>query len=223
LQIIFNHAYIGLVCYLSVTPTMKTLVTTLLLSSISFIGIAQVYVFAGLQQNYIRSEVVVNASPLTSWHVGGGINVFLSADQKKLSFKGELAFVRKGYHQMLANDKMDLHFDYLTYQTTVRFPVVDFFAVEGGVNLGLLVYSNMYKWIKTYNLIDLGFVGGLSFLENKRVGFYGRVVYGVSPLVSYERPDEIGNFHGQFRDLRNTCFMVGIRFKVYEKEFSFKH
>jgi hypothetical protein len=60
-------------------------------------------------------------------------------------------------------------------------------------------------------------VGGLSFLDNKRVGFYTKFVYGLRAMLYYPRIDAAGNFDGNIFDLKNMTLMIGMSVKVFNK------
>src|SRR6188768_3071982 len=92
-----------------------TILLVILTTSSAF---SQVYIFSGLQQNFIRSEAAINSSPMTDWHLGGGVNFYLSTQRLKPSFNAEFAFVKKGYYQEVGGREFDLHFNYITYQAT---------------------------------------------------------------------------------------------------------
>ncbi|MEO8471914.1 MAG: hypothetical protein ABI477_06960 [Chryseolinea sp.] len=199
----------------------KLLFATLLL--VASVADAQIYVFVGGHENYVRNKVLANESPLTSWHIGGGVRLIFSESKPRTVFNAEYAFVKKGYYQTLGGTKSSFNFNYLTYQATVGQQLFPYLSVKGGFNFAILIDSNLKKWYQTYRMVDFGLVGGLDFLENKRVGFYTRVVYGLIPMLKYDNIDALGNFNGTIRDLRNTSFMVGLRVKVYEKELRLRH
>ncbi|MEO7987936.1 MAG: outer membrane beta-barrel protein [Chryseolinea sp.] len=201
---------------------------SLLLMVILFTGtcspmLAQVYVFSGIHQSYVRNEVVVGESPIYSWHVGGGVNLYPTLDWKKTSINAEAAFIEKGYDQHLGNQQFEFRFRYITGQATISYEALPFLSLKGGVNLALLFDTNKEKGTSTYQLFDFGLVGGLGFLENKRFGFYTRVVYGLSPMLKYYNIDAMGNFNGHIHDLKNTCFMVGLRINIYDKKISLRN
>ncbi len=198
----------------------KTLVTFFFFVGLSSTVHAQVYVFSGAHKSYVRNEVLTNESPIYSWHVGGGINLYPKLDWKKTSINAELAVIQKGYDQHLGNQQFEFRFRYITWQGTLNYEILPFVSVKGGINLAFLFATNVEKGTETYQQFDFGLVGGLGFLENKRVSFYTQVVYGLSPMLKYYDIDALGNFNGRIHDLKNTCFMVGLRVNVYDKKIS---
>ena len=180
--------------------------------------LAQVYVFSGIHKSYVRNEVLTNDSPIYSWHVGGGVNLHPNRNWLKASINLELAFIQKGYDQHLGNRQFEFRFRYITWQAAFCYPIAPFLSVKTGVNLALLLDTNVKKGTSTYQLFDCGLIGGLEFLENKRIGFYTRVVYGLVPMLKYYDIDAIGNFNGRINDLKNTCFMLGLRVKIYDEK-----
>ena len=184
---------------------------------------AQIYVFGGGHESYIRNNVLKNESPLFSWHTGGGARFHLSHDRENIVVNAEAAFVEKGYKQILGGKECTFHFSYLTYQFTVGYQAFPFLSVKGGLNTAVMIGANLKKWTKTYNVLDLGLVAGADVLENKPVGFYARAVYGLIPMVDYHDIDAQGNFNGKIHDLKNTCFMIGLRVTIHEKKIFLRH
>ena len=184
---------------------------------------AQVYVFSGAHQSYVRNDVLNGESPIYSWHIGVGIKLYPKLDWRRTSINAEIASIEKGYDQRLGNEEFEFRFRYITGQGTLSYEALPFLSLKGAVNLALLFDTNVEKGTKTYQLFDFGLVGGLGFLENKRFGFYTRVVYGLSPMLKYYDIDAMGNFNGHIHDLKNTCFMVGLHFNIYGKKISLRN
>ncbi len=199
-----------------------TLLFLLLFAGISSSAFAQLYVFSGVHKSYVRNEVLTNASPIYSWHVGVGVNAYRNPNFKKMAINTEFTLIQKGYNQHLGNEKFEFRFTYLTLQPTIEYKAFPFLCVKGGVNLAFLLETNKTEGKQTYEIIDFGLVGSLGFFENKRISFYTQVVYGVSPMLKYYNIDAMGNFNGKIKDLKNTCFMVGLRFNINEKASIFK-
>lgn len=183
--------------------------------------LAQGYVLGGGHLSFIRNEVLIGESPIFSWHGGGGINLYPLKACQKININVEVAFIEKGYNQNIGNQQFELRFRYLTSQLTISYSIIPFLSLKGGVNVARLFNTSMEKGLETYERIDVGLVGGLGYFENKRLGFYTRVVYGLSPMLKYYDIDSMGNFNDNIRDLKNTCFMVGLRFNVYDKKIHF--
>lgn len=178
---------------------------------------AQTYVYAGIHQNFVRTKRIQHTTPLQSFHIGAAINVYNKNDAKTF-YTYDISFVEKGYNQTLDKNDFNLRFKYAATQVTVGYVVAPCIALKVGINWALLFHSNVYKWTKVYNPIDLGVVAGLNLFENKRIGLYMQAVHGILPMVMYYDIDPQGNFHGRLYDLRNTTVMVGIRIDVYAKK-----
>lgn len=200
----------------------KYLIAAFFLAAPSCHVFGQVYAFAGIHKSDVRNEVLINDSPIYSWHVGGGVNLYPNRNWCKASINLEVAFFQKGYDQNLGTQQFEFRFRYLTWQAALSYPIAEFLSIKGGVNLALLLDTNVKKGMSTYQLFDCGLMGGVEFLENKRIGFYTRVVYGLVPMLKYYDIDAMGNFNGRINDLKNTCFMLGLRVKIYDKKISLK-
>ena len=109
--------------------------------------IAQVYFFSGVHQSYVRNEVLTNESPIYSWHVGGGINLYPNPDWKKFTINAESAFIQKGYNQHIGNEKFEFRFTYITLQPTLEYKIFPFLKAKGGVNLAFLFETSEACWI----------------------------------------------------------------------------
>jgi len=200
----------------------KNLLFFVFFISISSNGLAQAYAFVGAHQSYVRNHVLTNASPIYSWHIGGGINLYRNPGWKKVAIHAESSFIQKGYNQHLGTEKFEFRFTYITLQPTLEYKALPYLCIKGGVNLAFLLDTNKEKGTQTYELFDFGLVGGLGFLENKRISLYTQLVYGLSPMLKYYDIDAMGNFNREISDLKNTCFMVGLRVNIYDKTSIFK-
>jgi hypothetical protein len=196
----------------------KYLLLFFLLIASTCCALAQVYAFGGVHKSYVRNEVLLGESPIYSWHIGLGIKFIPQKSRKKFSINTEMAFTQKGYDQQIGNQEFEFRFRYIAAQGTLNYSVFPFLSVKAGLNLALLMSTNIDKGTSTYQSIDVGAVGELGFLENKRMSFYTQVVYGFVPMLKYYNIDALGNFNGEIHDLKNTCFMVGLRINLFHEK-----
>lgn len=174
----------------------------------------QVYFFAGGHKSDVRNDVLKNESPIYASHVGIGINILPGAKIEKWFINAEISAIKKGYNQTIGVEKFEFRFTYVAFQPTVAYTPYQWLRISAGVNLAALFDTNVTKGFNTYNNGDFSLVGGLNFLENRRLGIYTQLVYGLTPMLDYPRIDALGNFNGNIRDLRNTCVLVGLRFNI---------
>lgn len=190
----------------------------LLVLSFTFLAVysqAQIYAYAGAHRNFVRTKRIQGAAPIQSLHFGAAVNVFLKDESKRHFITYDIGYIEKGYDQTLGQEKFVFRFQYITTQLTANYPLLSFLTIRGGINGAFLVYSNADKWMKKYSPIDIGFVAGLNLFENKRIGLYSQIVYGITPMINYYDIDAQGNFNGRLYELRNTSIMVGVKVDVY--------
>ncbi|MBX2966397.1 MAG: PorT family protein [Cyclobacteriaceae bacterium] len=200
-------------------------VTVALILTVGFIicraplAYSQVGIVGGVNYSFMRNSVLENDEPAYTWNLGA--NVELSPKTwKKFSIETRIMFIQKGYRQY-ADKWYTFHFDYLSVQPTINYSPVKQLSVDAGIDISGLINANVIKWADTYNLTDAGVVFGVSAFRHKRISLYSRIIYGLTPMLEYHAIDEMGNFTGEIKDLKNTCIQVGVRINIYHEKLSF--
>lgn len=200
------------------TTTLKIplLLTAILCFCCLGASYAQVKLFAGVNYTGVRNSVLENEEAIYSWHVGAGVNL---APKKwdKFSIALNAMLSEKGYKQY-ADKWYDFDFYYLSFQPVIEFSPVKLLSFEAGVDLSALVDTSVREGLSTYNNFDCGLIFGFTVFNDKRVALYSRVIYGLIPMLSYDRIDALGNFTGEINDLKNTSLLLGIRVNVYHEK-----
>jgi hypothetical protein len=76
----------------------------------------------------------------------------------------------------------------------------------------MVLREEEYKY--NYRREDIAAVFGFNLFEGNMLSIYVNASYGILPMVSYQRIDEIGNFNGKIEDIHNTMVSLGIKFKL---------
>lgn len=151
-------------------------------------------------------------------HLSLGLKLSLDSVGDRRSISIESAITRKGYTQELGGEKFEIDFTYFNVQATYNYSIVPAVALKGGLNFAFMPDKAENPMKEAYRAVDIGLVATLSVFENKRLGFYTSCVYGLIPVLRYYNIDAVGNFNGKINDLRNTCFMVGLRYNLDERK-----
>jgi hypothetical protein len=178
---------------------------------------AQVSIIDGINLSMVRNHVLENEGPIIGAHIGPSVKFrpFRNADD--LALRTDLLLTLRGYHQDL-DKRYAFRFFYIAPTITLDYSIIESVSIYSGFEFSYLVKSNIEKADETYNNFDIGIVLGMAFFENKRIGFYWRGIYGLVPMLDYYHIDSEGNFHGQFHDLRNLTFSLGLKINILHDE-----
>lgn len=177
---------------------------------------AQVKVFTGISYTGVRNNVLEDEEAIYSWYAGGGISLTPQGWNKfSIGLNGMLS--RKGYKQY-ADTWYTFYFHYVSFQPVIEYSPAGLFSLEAGVDVSALVYTNVKSGMATYNHFDCGLIFGFTVFNNKRIAFYSRFIYGLVPMLTYDKIDAMGNFTGEINDLKNTSLLFGIRVNIYHEK-----
>ncbi|WP_423130026.1 outer membrane beta-barrel protein [Gaoshiqia sp. Z1-71] len=179
---------------------------------------AQLAIVAGGNYATIRNNIPLeNKKPITTYHYGLSVQYYPVKKLEKFSVINEIIFNQKGYQQDFEKNYL-FRFSYLSLPVLINFAPLSFFSVQAGAELSKLMGTSVEQGKKTYNNFDAGLVFGFSCFDSRKLSFYSRMTYGIVPMLDYYSIDEIGNFTGEIRDLKNICLSVGIKFKLYNEK-----
>ncbi len=103
----------------------------------------------------------------------------------------------------------------------VNYSPISFLSVQGGVELSKLASTNVKYGLDTYNTFDVGLAFGITAFDNRRIGIYSRVTYGLRPMLEYVQMDEMGNFIKEINDIHNFSYSLGIKIKLLNERIEF--
>ena len=179
---------------------------------------AQMACVGGVNFSDIRNNVVLqNKNAITSYQWGLSFQYFPFKRLEKVSVINEFLFNHKGYMQDLETD-YHFRFNYLSFPILANYSLFRALSVQSGVEFSKLLSTNVLQGRRTYNDFDLGLVLGMSCYDTRRVSFYSRITYGITPMPDYYRIDDLGNFSSEIHDLKNVCISVGVKFKFYHEK-----
>lgn len=184
---------------------------------------AQFAFTGGVNYSFLRTEDIIRnkeKEPITSWNVGAYLIWYPISGNDRFSLKNEGYFYTAGYNQQLDN-LYRIRFTYFNASVQANYSLHKFISVQTGIYIGGLVKTTPKNILETYNEFDFGFVAGISFFENKRVGVFTRFTYGVMPILTYPKMDEFGNFLGEIKGLKNTNLCLGTFINLYNEKIKF--
>lgn len=174
---------------------------------------AQVRLFSGASYTGVRNDVLKNEEPIFSWYAGGGV-IYTPREWKQFSLGLNGMVSRKGYKQY-ADEWYTFHFDYFSFQPVLTYSPVKLLSFEAGVDLATLINTSVKEGMSTYNQFDCGLIFGFTVFNDKQFALYSQIIYGLTPMLTYNKMDSMGNFTGEINDLKNTSVLFGIRVNVY--------
>lgn len=177
---------------------------------------AQVRIFGGVSYTGVRNDVLEHEEAIYAWHTGGGVTI-TPKNWNKFSIGINTMVSKKGYKQY-ADKWYNFHFYYITCQPVIEYSPVALLSLEAGLDVGGLFYTDVKRGMSTYNQFDGGLVFGATVFNDKRIALYTRIVYGLVPMLTYDRMDALGNFTGEINDLKNTSVLFGLRVNVYHEK-----
>lgn len=169
----------------------------------------------------IRNTVnLENKEAIFGYHLGASLQYFPFRNLPNVSIVNEFLLTQKGYQQNFG-EKYRFRFNYLALPVLIDYVFSKRISVHTGAELSFLAATNVKRGSETYNGFDLGIVAGVNYQLTKRLSCYARLTYGFLPLLDYYEIDELGNFGNKIRDLKNTCLLVGIKYKLYHEKITF--
>ncbi len=164
--------------------------------------------------NVRNNQLLQNQQPLFTFHTGFSARFYPFRNMPNLSIQHELLFNRKGYRQNLDKHYI-FQFSYVSFPTLLCYTPVEFLSISAGVEFSRLLSTNIREGTETYNRHDIGVILDISYFDNRRIGIYTRITYGLVPMLDYYAFDELGNFTDEIHDLKNICLSVGIIMKIH--------
>jgi hypothetical protein len=197
-------------------------IQTLIVISFPFIAfdklIAQIAVMGGANYCDVRdNNLLENQKAIVRYQFGISFLYHPFKNMHSISIQNELLLNKKGYQQNL-DKNYRFHFNYFSLPVLLNYAPVKNFSINSGVEFSGLFSTNVRQGTKTYHRFDTGLILGFTCLNSKIISFYARATYGLIPLLNYNSFDKLGNFTGEIHDLRNTCFSIGIKIKIFNEE-----
>ena len=175
---------------------------------------AQVSLMAGGNCSNIRDHIPIQGkSAILGYNLGASFQYFPFKGSQNLSLIHELNFVKKGYQQDLDKNYF-YRFNYLTFYILGDYAIAKPVSLQGGLEFGGITTTNIKYWRKTYNEFDIGLVAGANVKIAKRLSLYGRLTYGLLPMLDYYDIDEMGNFNKEIHDVKNITYTIGLKFNI---------
>lgn len=202
---------------------MGSLILPALFLIVSNKSYAQVSLMGGASYCNVRdNNLLENKKGIVAFQGGAAISVYPFKNLPNLSVENELLINRKGYQQNL-DQNYTFYFDYASWPILACYSPVRNFTINAGVELSQLLFTNFKKGTRTYHDFDAGLVLGFSCFDEKWIGLYSRMTYGLVPMLNYYSFDESGNFTGEIHDLKNLCISVGIKINLYHEKIHLFH
>ena len=179
---------------------------------------AQIAISAGGNFCSVREDIgLKNVKWNDGYFFGFSVQYYPFKKLEKLSLINEINYSQKGYRQDL-DKEYSFRFNYVTFPVLANYSVHPNVSVQGGIELASLFSTNVEGGMSTYNHFDFGLVGGITCFDSKRIGAFARLSYGLLSDLEYHKIDEMGNFDGKIKDVKNICFTIGLKFKLHNEK-----
>jgi hypothetical protein len=173
-------------------------------------------ILAGPNYNWVRNNVLFGERPAIGWYAGLGLTISPSPQWRNISLTLNTLLTEKGYTQWLGQKNI-FKFRYFSNQALVNYYVSPVLTVTAGVDISILMGTNVYRGLETYNNLDAGLLVGLKLFDSKAIAVNMQLVYGLVPMLHYYHIDALGNFTSTIHDLRNTCLSMGLRYRIIKR------
>lgn len=179
---------------------------------------AQISITAGGNCSFVRNHhLLEHQQPVFGYRFGPSLQVKPLKNFQKLSVQTEFLLNQKGY-QLYLDKTYFIRFNYASFSIITGYAPVAWVSINAGAEFSGLLSTNVEKGTDTYRNFDVGMVFGFTFLDQKQISLYARATIGITPTLDYYSFDKLGNFTGAIHDLRNTCFSLGIKIKLFDNE-----
>jgi len=174
---------------------------------------AQIEAVAGLNYSYAMNDGVLPNQEAIVTPMFGLLKSFQLEDSSIHHLKTGILFIISGYNQDFEETTYSKRFKYLALPLLYKLQLTNAFSVEAGAQFRMMILrEEEYKY--NYRREDIAAVFGFNLFEGNMLSIYANASYGILPMVSYQRVDEIGNFNGKIEDVHNTMVSLGIKFKL---------
>lgn len=165
----------------------------------------------GATLSTVRDDGLLNnKAPDVNFHSEFIIRYRPIKNNQKIVFQNEIMFDGKGYKLNLY-DTYDFKFFYISLPFLVGYEFEEYFKLSAGLYISTLAFVSELKNFDEYNSFDSGLLLDLTFFENFPVGFNLRFNYGLSPILSYQRIDNFGNFLNEDQLFKHMTASIGLR------------
>jgi len=175
--------------------------------------LAQTEAIGGLNYSYALNDNVLPNQEAIITPTFGILTSFQLKDSSVHYLKTGIIFTVAGYNQTFEDNTYSKRFRYLALPLMYKVQLTKAFSIEAGAQFRMMVFrEDEYEY--NYKREDIAAVFGFNVFEGNVISVFANASYGLLPLVSYQRIDELGNFNGKFEDLHNTMASVGIKIKI---------
>jgi hypothetical protein len=181
-------------------------------------------VVVGGGYSHPENEVIPNQQNTASYHLGYSTVITDSSRFPNWSVQPTILFNRRGYNQVF---DQTYRFRYMSsgLQLLVKHRVFSRLTLQFGAEIcGIDPEtdgsddSDIYERYNIYSGHEVALVAGLQTFSTKRVSVYTQYVYGLTPLLHYQKIDKYGNFQGSFQDIYTRTLQAGLRIKIWKND-----
>ena len=167
-----------------------------------------------------QSNVLANQKAIWGLQMAYSTTLTDSVNFPGWSVQPSLVFSRRGYNQKFDRT---YSFRYMSsgLQILVGRQIKPWLLLQfGGEVCGIEVNtagtnSNVtYTEYGVYSGHEFVLAGGFQLFNNRRISFYSQYVYGLTPLLRYQKIDKLGNFTGNIRDVYSRAVQLGFQVKI---------
>lgn len=184
-------------------------------------GFAQVGMMVGTNYSNVRHDGLLGKTQgQMSLHLGANIEVVPIRGIPNLSLRTDLILVQKGYTLLIDDSKYRANLEYGSFAPMIKYAIFEDFSIHSGVEFNRLVDSNVGEDI-TFRKNEKALFFGFDVFNSKRLSFYTRASFGLTPVLDYYDIDPIEGIQGRISDLYTTTIMLGFQLNIHHEKIRF--
>lgn len=184
-------------------------------------GFAQVGMMVGTNYSNVRHDGLLGKTQgQMSLHLGANIEVVPIRGIPNLSLRTDLILVQKGYTLLIDDSKYRANLEYGSFAPMIKYAIFEDFSIHSGVEFNRLMDSNVGEDI-TFRKNEKAVFFGFDVFNSKRLSFYTRASFGLTPVLDYYDIDPIEGIQGRISDLYTTTIMLGLQLNIHHEKIRF--
>jgi hypothetical protein len=184
-------------------------------------GFAQVGMMVGTNYSNVRHDGILGKTQgQMSLHLGVNIEVVPLRNIPNLSIRTDLLLIQKGYTLRIDGTRYRANIEYGSFAPMFKYAIMEDFSIHSGVEFNRFMGSNVGEDV-TFRKNEKALFLGIDLFNSKRLSFYTRASFGLTPVLEYYDIDPIEGIQGRISDLYTTTIMLGLQLNIHHEKIRF--
>jgi hypothetical protein len=184
-------------------------------------GFGQIGMMMGTNYSNIRHDNrLENSRGKMDIHLGANIEVVPFKKIPNLSVRTDLILIQKGYTLKLDGTNYRVNLEYGSFAPMIKYAIMEDLSIHSGVEFNRFSNSNVGE-DETFRKNEKAIFFGFDLFNSKRLSFYTRASFGLTPVLDYYDIDPIEGIQGKISDLYTTTIMLGLQLNIHHEKIRF--